>query len=585
MNRISRRGFIASGASVAGLGMLAPRATRAQPAQFAGLHPLWPAPPITAQRGSVTPPADLGTRVYNKLAFGPARGDVAAFTSLQAWLDWQLAPTASDPDLDAHLDPADFPTLGKTRTQLWQDHVLVETGDGGRDWRIRNQPLWELELATMLRQIYSQWQLREVLADFWHNHFNVYGRDDVVRSMIPYYDGVVIRPHIFGNFRDMLELNARSASMLVYLDNFVNSWPNPNENYGREILELHTLGGRDNFFGAIEPDSVPDNNGDGLPDGYVQEDVVQCARAFTGWGLADSQAGAPNTGAFLFRSDWHYDDHDIEPIRVVGLQITNNGGEQDAIDVIDHLAQHRGTAEYICWKLCVRLIGDAFEPTDPIVQDAATVFQNNWQAGNQLELVYREILQHASQAFENTWNDKVKRPWETFIAGMRAADVDFSPTLPPHSDGVSFNRPGFMWGLVDPTGNRPFGWETPDGYPDEKAIWQGSGPFVMAWRAATWFLRYEENGVPIVNLAQQTNAVLASANRTPGQIADLWIARVLARALDPARRQLVVDFLAQGGDENAPIPNNDDTGHWSTYQQLIRAAVGMLSSSPEAMQR
>ena len=233
----------------------------------------------------------------------------------------------------------------------------------------------------------------------------------------------------------------------------------------------------------------------------------------------------------------------------------------------------------------MRLIGDSFEPTDTIVQDAATVFQTNWQETNQLELVYREILLHSSHAFENTWNDKVKRPWETFIAGMRAADVDFSPTLPPHNDGVSFNRPGFMWGLVDPTGNRPFGWETPDGYPDEKAIWQGSGPFVMAWRALTWFLRYDPGSGPIVNLAQQTNDQLSAGNRTPSQVADFWIDRVLARSLSTGRRQIVVDFLAQGGDQNAPMPGNDDISQWSGYQQRIRAAVGMLSSSPEAMQR
>ncbi len=308
---LNRRNFIGAGAAVGLAGLSVTQTAKAAPPKFAGKTPLRPAP-IAAPAGAVEAPSSLAALVLNKAAYGPRPGDVEAFnalnpdedTALGLWLNDQLNPSPSDTEVDARLaaleasiDPEDqvaYDTIDEDTTsaqQLWQDYSRND------DYLIRNRPLWQMERLTILRAAYSEWQLREVLYDFWFNHFNVYGREFPTYAMMPEYDRR-LREHIFGNFGDMLKANAKTATMLYYLDNYANTWPRPNENYAREVLELHTLGAVENYFGAVDPLTVGTNTY-GQRAGYTEIDVFEFAKALTGWGVSNNEdVPAEDTGAF-----------------------------------------------------------------------------------------------------------------------------------------------------------------------------------------------------------------------------------------------------------------------------------------------
>lgn len=556
------------------------------------LSSLWPARVPSAERGAGLP--SLAYRVYSKLGFGPRPdnpanpggvGDLEYFNSLgasdgqrlQAWLTEQMNP-GTDPEVDGRIsgNPV-WRTVGLSLQQLWQQHHRYEGGDG---WPMRNRPYWEMQMLAMTRMVHSRWQLREVLADFWHNHFNVDGNEDAVRSTLMSYDRDVIRPEIFGNFRTMLEGVVKHASMMFYLDNARNSTPRPNENYARELLELHTLGAVENYYGYIPAAQVPTNI-DGEPAGYVEADVLEMARLLTGFGVADSDDGAPDTGLFLFRSDWH----DDESKTILGQTIPGSG-ESELDTILDYLCQHRGTAEYVCWKLAVRLIGDGFTAQSPLVQAAANVFQSLWNSPSQLQQVYSTLI--LSAEFQSTWSDKVRRPNEIVASALRAANVPYDFELNSAADNAGFHGWYWTWNL---TGQLPFSCEPPTGYAEDASFWKGSGPLVMSWRTVSRMLRGVDSGSApaYVNFAAQTNA--AGIPLTPNAIVDHWLDRIqgAGHATSPAKRAEIVAFVrtngnAAGDDQTLGI-NTGDTGEWSTYQHVIRGVFTLIALLPERMIR
>ncbi|MBT8047526.1 MAG: DUF1800 domain-containing protein [Xanthomonadales bacterium] len=599
---LNRRLFIgaAAAASLAG-GLAVPKSAEADPpsGKSKGRKPMRPAPALAAE-APVTPPP-LAALVLNKAAYGPRPGDIEAFNALgaseserlDAWLFDQLNPSTSDPEVDNRLDglltseviedQLAFDTIDKSQEQLWIEHARSE------DYAIRNRPVWQMERLTLLRAAYSQWQLREVLYDFWFNHFNVYGREFPTSAMTPEYDRV-LRQYIFGNFGDMLKANARTASMLYYLDNYANTWPNPNENYAREVLELHTLGAVSNYFGAIDPAAVG-NNSMGQRAGYTEIDVFEFAKALTGWGVSDTTDDSPDTGAFIFRPGRHYDDWQEASIKVMDIELTASNGTNDVDDILDYLAGHYGTAEFIAWKLCTRLIGD--NPPQEIVDSTALEFFNRRNDADQLKAVYSHILK--SSAFQTTWGKKVARPVETLVRGWRASGVDLTMRI----DHSASNG---IWGRLDDTGHYPFGYAPPTGFPDERAFWQGTGPLIMSWRALTYMLRHNQ----IVNQAAQTNDHYTDpTDRTAVNIVSWWTDRALGYGLPAAVSGRIVDYVveilmqrepAYNGDyandpfdaigiDTTPVTNADGTANNSHYQRIVRGLVGLILMSPEAMRR
>ncbi|MGD9253679.1 MAG: DUF1800 family protein, partial [Holophagae bacterium] len=271
----------------------------------------------------------------NRMGFGPRPGDVTDFVSLggndaarlEAYVDQQLNPAGIDDSAcSVRIAAAGFTTLNKSQAQLWQDHVEADVS-----WSERMQPYFEVERLTFLRAVHSKRQLVEVLADFWHNHFNVYGYEYWIGPLWSYWDRDVIRANLLGNFRQMLGAVAASPCMLYYLDNYTNTSAGPNENWARELFELHTLGA-ENYLGVKRQIDVP-VDGTGNPIGYVDDDVFEATRCFTGWTFDF------DTGLFEYHSEYH--DHFQKT--VLGSYLPpNQAALADGQDVLDAVAFHPG---------------------------------------------------------------------------------------------------------------------------------------------------------------------------------------------------------------------------------------------------
>lgn len=592
----NRRNFLGAGAAVGLAGLAVTQSAKAAtpPVKFRGKAPMRPAP-IARPRGAVAPPP-LAALVFNKVAYGPRPGDIEAFNALDPdenaaldlWLLDQLNPSPDDTEVDGRLaaleasedleDQVAYDTLSKSAQQLWQDHARNE------DYYIRNRPVWQMERLTILRAAYSKWQVREVMYDFWFNHFNVFGREFPTSGMMPEYDRR-LREHIFGNFRDMLKANAKTASMLYYLDNNANSWvggnPVANENYAREVLELHTLGAVKNYYGSMDPLDVGDNIYSDRK-GYTETDVYEFAKALTGWGVDDNTYGSGDTGAWLFRADNHYNNWEEASLKIMDIELTQTNGEADVTVILDYLAEHFGTAQYIAWKLCARLIGD--NPDPAFVELVAEQFYTRRNDSDQLKEVYKFII--TSDEFKNTWGEKVTRPVESVVRAWRASGVDLTFRI----DDRASND---IWYRLDDTSHYPFGYGPPTGYPDERAFWQGSGPLIMSWRCITRMLRRDDT----VNQAKQTNDYFTNVDdRTPRNIVHWWINRAMGYDLPLDVEDRMVQFVTDiTGDleseslelytDTVLVTNVDGTARNRTYQRIIRGVVGLILMSPEAMRR
>lgn len=519
---------------------------------------------ISREASATTPP--LGLIVINRMAFGPKPGvfDLATFNSLGAndtdrlnnFIDWQIDPaTAVGTAFSNRLAAANFITLNKTRTQLWTEHFRAD----GEDWTWRTLALREIERLMFMRAVYSQRQLDEVLADFWHNHFNVHGWSmSQISSMFAYYDREVVRQHLYGNFREMLETVATSTEMLYYLDNYTNSRSGPNENYARELFELHTMGS-ENYLGVMPQNDVP-TDGNGFPVGYVDGDVYEATRCFTGWTVANSTTGpGGHTGEFLYREDWH--DRFQKNVLQAFLP-ADQASLKDGRDVLDLLAQNPGTARHICRKLCRRLVSD--DPPETLVQSAADIFHAQWQAADQLKQVTEHILRSAE--FQTTWGEKVKRPFEVTVSALRAANGNYAFTM---DDG---DTNSFMW-RYGQIGQPLFNWPPPNGYPDTKEAWESTTPLLFRWRMINYLVDdRDDNDNYLLDILGQTPA----GTRTPNELADFWLDRVFGYAIPSEERQIIVDFVAQGED-----PDIDLDFESNSVLSRVRSMVALIMNAPQ----
>lgn len=502
-------------------------------------------------------PPSVAVVALNRIAFGPRPGDLDAFMALGgndnqrliAYVEQQLYPDQiDDTPTISRINAAGLITLNQTVEQLWANYV---TGSGNR-----YRPFYEIRNAAFLRAIYSERQLLEVLTGFWHNHFSVYGRDYWVAPVLPHYDRAVIRAHVFGNFRQMLEGVAKSTAMLYYLDNYTSSNAGPNENYSRELFELHTMGA-ENYLGVMQQSEVP-LDPQGRPIGYVDADVFESTRCFTGWSVNNSSSTG-NTGAFLYRSDWH----DRFQKHVLGTFIPQDQPDlQDGYDVLDALAAHPGTARHIARKLCTRLISD--DPPQDVIDLAAATFEANIDHPHQLRRVVRDIL--LSDAFRTTWAEKAKNPFEIAVSAMRAGGADF------HFAYDDSDTNSFFWVYWD-TGNPLFEWPAPDGYPDSRDKWQSASPRVMTWRFANWLIDFDD---PSDNFYLDVLGQTPPSRRSAYELADYWIDRIFGYQVPAEDRQLIVDFMAQGHNPDFDLPIDTD----AYTRERLRSMVGLIFMSP-----
>jgi uncharacterized protein (DUF1800 family) len=506
------------------------------------------------------PPPSAAVIALTRLGFGPRPGDVDSFNGLagndsqrlQIWVDQQLHPASiNDGTCDSKIASSGFTTLNKSLAQAWYDHV-----ESSPPWNVRLQPYYEVERATLLRAVWSKRQLLEVLTDFWHNHFNVYGPDSWAAPVWSHWDREVIRGNALGNFRTMLGEVAKHPAMLYFLDNYTSTSAGPNENWARELFELHTLGA-DHYMGVIEQDQVPPGPG-GVPIAYVDDDVFEATRCFTGWTFDF------DTGLFEVREDLH-DQFEKD---VLGVNINDHQpGLTDGNIVLDLVASHPGTARHISTKLVHRLIGD--NPDPAVIDAAAAVFEAEASAPDQLAQVVRTIVLHPS--FLTTWGDKIKRPLEIVSSAVRAADGRFNYHI-DDSDTQSL-----LW-RYDQAGQPLFGWRAPNGFPDHKEDWQSATPRVMSWRLVNWLIDVRNDSEVLrLNVPSQTPVSVRTAN----QIADFWINRILGRPMPSAERHEIVEFMAQGHNPDFDLPLDSD----GDTQDRLRSMVGLIFMSPTFLWR
>jgi uncharacterized protein (DUF1800 family) len=265
--------------------------------------------------------------------------------------------------------------------------------------QVVNQDLIE---SKLLRAIYSDRQLEEVLTDFWYNHFNVFLDKGADRYMVTSYERDVIRPRVLSHFKDLLLATAESPAMLFYLDNWQSKAPGKgrqglNENYGRELMELQTLG---------------------VDGGYTQQDVTEVARCFTGWTIREPRQG----GDFEFNEKVH----DKGEKHVLGVTIPAGGGMSDGLKVLDILAHHPSTAHFISKSLAIRFVSD--NPSETLVAKMARTFE---KTDGDLREVMRTMLRAPEFWDPANFRAKMKSPLEMVASAVRAVngDVDFAQAL------------------------------------------------------------------------------------------------------------------------------------------------------------
>ena len=379
--------------------------------------------------------------MLDRLSFGvsPAEVDRSAAMGWNAWLDRQLHPER----IDDRAVEARLPALADPPAD--QDPQALR--------QFARQQVEVLAGQKVLRALYSERQLQEILTDFWFNHFNVNAAKGRTAVFLPAYERDAIRPYVFGRFRDLLGATAHSPAMLFYLDNWLSADPSAadrmplrrrqagaaprrglNENYGRELMELHTLG---------------------VDGGYTQHDVVEVARAFTGWTI-------DRDGRFRFVQALH----DPGRKEVLGHTIAA-GGERDGDAVLDLLAQQPATARHVAFELTQRLVDDV--PPPALVDRAAARFR---QTDGDLREVVRTIVTAPEFVEAATRHQKLKSPLEFVVSAVRASGATVSEAQPIVRALQLLGEPLYL--CVPPTG-----------YAATEDAWLSAGALVTRLNFAT----------------------------------------------------------------------------------------------------
>jgi uncharacterized protein (DUF1800 family) len=431
--------------------------------------------------------------LLRRASYGPTPASITQAQHLgrKAWLEHQLAPsTIKDAATDQLLTR--YPTLtwsiGKVRTEY----------NGSGTWDVMNQ----LSQATVARAIWSERQLLEVMVDFWSNHLNVTNPSADVWDSRADYDRTVIRAHALGSFDDLLVAATRHPSMQHYLDNASSSKWQPNENHGRELMELHTVGAQ-TLYAQADPET----------------DVRDSARILTGLGVDDP------SGAAVYRPDWHY----VGPVKVLGFQHPNStaaGGKDVAIAYLRYLARHPATAASIVRKLAVRFVSDS-PPATLLAALKATYLKHD----TAIVPVLRQLF--SSAQFAASAGRKIRRPYEDLVAAVRVLG------LRPDTKGT-VGIQALYWTLLD-MGQAPMAWSPPNGYPDVALAWQSAAGTLARWNAHLSIAgRWWPNTLTGPALSTMVPKKLPA---THGEMIDVLSKRLLQRSLPKAQKTAICAFL------------------------------------------
>jgi uncharacterized protein (DUF1800 family) len=507
--------------------------------------------------------------VLNRLGYGPRPGDVERVKrqGLNAWIERQLEPERiADGTLEAMLGA--YPVVAMSAAQLYQEFPPPRPQDVQRfeSGQMTPQELREtfpperristiaaqLQSAKVTRAVVSERQLQEVMVDFWFNHFNVYILKAATRWMTPAYEREAIRPHALGRFRDLVVATAQHPAMLFYLDNWRSTRQDLvipgsgrrglNENYARELMELHTLG---------------------VDGGYTQQDVIEVARCFTGWSIDQPQQG----GGFLFRPG----AHDRGQKRVLGTVIPAGGGQEDGMTVINILTRHPSTARFVSTKLLRRFVAD--DPSPALVERVAKVFRDT---DGDIRAVLVAIFSSPEFMAADTYQTKTKTPLEVVVSAVRTLDGQIeAPALPGGPGRVTTGGSLVLARQVARLGEPLYEAQPPTGYPDVAAAWVNTGALLARMNFA---LALSQNRLPgvRVDLAQS----LGPVDRTrPAAVLDRIIAVVLHGDVSPGTREVI---RAQLDSPEIVRATADDRGPRNTDVEKLAALV---LGSPEFQRR
>ena len=538
----------------------------------------------------------------NRLGFGARPGDVAKVREMgvDRWIALQLAPDRIDDRatdaLVASYESYHRPTTDIVAAYREGQQALRQTqkqraqqGDSGskKDMRtelLRADPalqerirrarrvVGDVQSVKLARAVASERQLQEVLTDFWENHFTVYTGKGLTRLFVTEYDRDVIRPHAMGKFRDLLGAVAKSPAMLFYLDQFqstVDSLHHPlrdarrprvrtalrgrglNENFARELLELHTLG---------------------VDGGYGQRDVIEVARALTGWTMNPRQQAE-----FVFRPEIHDADEKV----VLGHRLPAGRGIEDGEQVLDILARHPATARFIARKLAIRLVSD--DPPPALVDRAAQTFL---RTDGDIREVVRTIVTSPEFFSRAAYHAKVKSPFELVASALRA--IGAAPDTTPRSAQV-----------VAFLGQPIFGHQAPNGWPETGEAWMNAGAIL---NRINFGLALAAGRIPGAGVARWPDAsTLRGASRD--QQVDAVVRAFLGGQASPDTREILASGenplakkLAGSADSSAtPMMNADDetapmrraASPFARPVQLngLAQVVGLAIGAPEFQRR
>lgn len=462
-------------------------------------------------------PADPLLHLLRRATFGPTAASIAQVRRLgaRAWLERQLKP-ASIKDGTADGLVARLPLSGASITAI-RSRVRAKQLDEF-SW----DPMMQAGFAAVARAAWSERQLFEVMTDFWANHLNVTCPSGDVWDSRPDYDRTVLRAHALGRFSDLLRASARHPAMLTYLDNRFSTRSAPNENYGRELLELHTVGL-----------------------GYSEADVKNAARLLSGL-TVDGDTG-------LYRYD--ASEHATGAVRVLGFQhanATDTGGEKAALALLDHLALHPATAKRIATKLCVRFVAD--DPPASLVSKLTKAYLDNRTA---IVPVLRVLF--LSPEFAASVGGKTRTPYEDVIATVRA--LGHAPD-PSGTKGIE----ALYW-ISGEAGQAPMAWAPPNGYPDVATAWASPSGQVIRWNA---HLTIAAGWWPSTLRRPKAPTTLPA---TYGALIDTTATALLGRKLPAAQATAIAGFF--GKTRASALRRGDDAVGWA-YPHL----QALLLNSP-----
>ncbi len=639
-----------------------------------GSSSLAPKRPESPWRDAGLTERQAAAHLLDRLSFGATPGEVDEVLSvgIERWVEDQLRGQIPDPrlarrlrsldalDLSAielaktFLDPGDLLRQADAQGIVDRETLLglTESGEKGepvsaperrrtirrlkawaesQGYRTTKEMLQQLGAQKLLRGVYAENQLQEVLTDFWYNHFHVSTSNPRSRGFVLSYERDAIRPHILGSFRDLLGATARHPAMLLYLDNaksiaaegmpktfdrteragrrrgFAGSrrqgssesrrnggrrrarLSGLNENYARELMELHTLG---------------------VDGGYLQKDVVEVARAFSGWtvlspgrtrdraeGLyrrtsAGNRRGFVLDELFFFRAD----AHDAGEKVVLGRKLPANRGIEDGEDVLDLLATNPATARHLSRKLAVRFVAD--DPPGALVDRLAEVFI---QSDGDLERVFRSLLKSPDFWSSEARRQKIKSPFELTVSALRALGAE-----------VADPRGSLEW--VMRMGQHLYAYPAPTGFPDSAEHWVNTGALLSrmnfglqlagGYVPGVWFDLESLNGKKepesisdaletYLSLLLPERDITNTVRQLEATVADPDLARKVAAAMPDSRQS---DAALGEFDRQARLfagsSMNESTNPFSEFEQgsfrapsPVAQVVGLILGSPEFQRR